>query len=567
MLNGYLLNLDLIPYEEAWTLQKQLVAVKKEKDFPDILILLEHPPVFTLGRWGKEKNLRVSPVTLIQEGIPLVRCERGGDITYHGPGQLVAYPILNLKKLNLGVKDYVSRLEEVIIRSLGDFEVLAFRKKGLPGVWVEGHKIASIGIGVQKGVAFHGLAINYAHNQAHFDLITPCGLEGVRMTSLLEVKGQAIKPASLREQVAFHFGEVFDVQLEMITMSEVRMILETGNWKLGEKTESNTPYPESGIHYPPSSSSWNPYLIDSQPATRNPRLINPSLVTPKPFWLKKKIPSGLHKAKVQDLISKGRLHTVCQEACCPNQGECFSKGSATFLLMGDRCTRNCSFCAVSPGTPDPLNQEEPLQVARAIKDLDLSYAVLTSVTRDDLPDGGAGHFVKAVQAIRSFCPGTKIECLIPDFKGFEPALDMLGEAAPEVINHNIETISRLYPLVRPEAGYQRSLTILNYFKQNYPSILTKSGFMVGLGERKAEIRSLLLDLLKQGCEIVTIGQYLQPTPSHLPVRRYVPPEEFKKWEEEALKLGFTAIASWPFVRSSYKAEELYDQAVIKTTER
>lgn len=230
MLKGCLLNMGLIPYEEAWTFQKQLVALKKDQDFPDSLILLEHSPVFTLGRWGKETNLRVSADYLKQEGISLVRCERGGDITYHGPGQLVGYPILNLKKLHLGVKDYVRRLEEVIIGSLGDFEVTASRKEGFPGIWVGGQKIASIGIAVQKGVAFHGWAINYAHNQAHFDLITPCGLEGVRMTSLQEITGRAVNPASLRERVALHFGSVFNLQMEWITRKDLKRMLDTRYW-------------------------------------------------------------------------------------------------------------------------------------------------------------------------------------------------------------------------------------------------------------------------------------------------------------------------------------------------
>ncbi len=321
----------------------------------------------------------------------------------------------------------------------------------------------------------------------------------------------------------------------------------------------------------PESNINNPAMNNMKRATSNEqplRGVGPpgpeaAIRHSKPPWLKKKIPSGPHQARVQDLIIKGGLHTVCQEAGCPNQGECFSQGSATFLLMGDRCTRNCFFCAVAHGRPDPLSPEEPLQVAQAVKAMGLSYAVLTSVTRDDLADGGAGHFVRAILTIRGLCPATKIECLIPDFKGLEPVLALVAEAGPGVINHNIETISRLYPSVRPEAGYQRSLTILNFFKQNYPRMLTKSGFMVGLGETEEEIKVLLIDLIRHGCEIVTIGQYLQPSPAHCPVRRYMPPEEFMAWEKEALAMGFKAVASGPFVRSSFKAEVLYRQALSK----
>lgn len=545
MSKGYCLNLETTPYEEAWNLQQQVVSYKKEGDFPDLLILLEHPPIITLGRWGKENNLSVSKDYLKQQGISLTRCERGGDITYHGPGQLVGYPILNLKTFQLGVRAYVRQIEEVLIRTLGDFGVTGSRKEGFPGVWVKEKKIASLGIAVKRGIAFHGFALNYAHNPAHFALITPCGLDGVRMTSLQEMKGQAINPGSLRKSAAFHFGEVFDVRLESVTMEEIKVMGDTGI---------------HSIQYPPSTIQHSTSI---QSDLRTPDSELKKRLAKKPAWLKKKISLGPDKAGIQDLIMNGGLHTVCQEARCPNQGECFSKGTATFLLMGNRCTRNCTFCAVNGGQPDPLNEEEPFRVARTIKAMEVSYAVLTSVTRDDLPDGGAGHFVKTIQAIRGRSPKTKIECLIPDFKGAEPAQALLAEAGPCVINHNIETISRLYPLVRPGAEYQRSLFILKFLKQNYARILTKSGFMVGLGETKAEIKGLLLDLLGQGCEIVTIGQYLQPTQTHYPVRRFVEPGEFQEWEWEAKKLGFKAVASGPFVRSSFKAEELYEQAVLK----
>jgi lipoyl synthase len=570
MLRGFCLNLDTIPYEEAWTLQRQLVSCKKRGNFPDFLILLEHSPVFTLGKWGKENHLCVSRDYLKQEGIDLIRCERGGDITYHGPGQLVGYPILNLKNFRLGVKTYVRQIEEVLIRTIADLGIVVSRKEGFPGVWAKEKKIASIGIAVQRGIAFHGFALNYAHNPAHFEWITPCGLDGVKMTSLQEMTGQTIRPESLRERAVFHFGEVFDIRLESVGMEELKKMLDAGSWIPDKKSKnfipvsniqrsSNQKLATTSIISNPVSSIQYPTPFQSELRTPNSEL--KKLVTKKPAWLKKKISPGLHTARIQNLITRGGLHTVCQEACCPNQGECFSKGTATFLLMGSRCTRNCTFCAVAGGRPDPLNEEEPFHVAKAVKDMDVSYAVLTSVTRDDLPDGGAGHFVKTVQAIRRSSPKTKIECLIPDFKGSESALAFLAEAGPCVINHNIETISRLYPLLRPGAEYERSLAIFRFLKQNYVRILTKSGFMIGLGETKARIRGLLLDLLAQGCEMVTIGQYLQPTRSHHPVRRFVEPNEFKEWEEEALKLGFKAVASGPFVRSSFKAEELYAQAV------
>jgi lipoic acid synthetase len=547
MLPGLLLIQNLVPYERAWTLQQRWVAAKQKMDLPDLLILLEHPPIITLGRWGKEDHLKAPRDVLDKEGINVVRCERGGDITYHGPGQLVGYPIIQLKKFAPGVKTYVRQIEEVLIRTLSDFGLAGYRKDGFPGVWAENNKIASIGIAVHKGITFHGFALNYAPNPAHSDLIVPCGLNGVRMTSLQEIVGPPVKRRTLQEKVRLHFEEIFGIRLEPVSLKEMQGMLESVPLSKDKERRLGSALPDSEIRNRQSE-------IEILPAP------NSELQTKKPPWLKKKISPGLYPAKVINLLSEARLHTVCQEARCPNQGECFGRGSATFLLMGDRCTRNCSFCAVTPGLPEPLNEEEPVRIARAVKALGLSYAVLTSVTRDDLPDGGADHFVKVIKALRSDSSGTTIECLVPDFKGSERAFDCLADGEPQVINHNIETIGRLYPIVRPEAGYGRSLAVLKYFKQKYPSILTKSGFMVGLGESRAEIRSLLQDLRGVGCETVTIGQYLQPTPAHHPVSRYVTPDEFKEWEEEALKIGFLAIASGPFVRSSYKAEELYNKA-------
>jgi lipoic acid synthetase len=264
---------------------------------------------------------------------------------------------------------------------------------------------------------------------------------------------------------------------------------------------------------------------------------------------------------IKGLIQEGGLNTVCQEAHCPNQGECFSRGTATFLLMGSRCTRNCAFCAVSPGPPEPLDTEEPKRVAGAIRKMGIRYAVLTSVTRDDLRDGGAEHFRRTVWAIKEQAPGTMVECLIPDFQGREESLQEVAESRPAVINHNVETVPRLYSLVRPGADYQRSLSLFNYLRNRAPEVLTKSGLMMGLGEKEAEVLTVLQELRNQGCNLLTIGQYLQPTPAHLPVRRYVPPAEFAAWEERARQMGFEGVASGPLVRSSYQAASLYGQAL------
>lgn len=276
----------------------------------------------------------------------------------------------------------------------------------------------------------------------------------------------------------------------------------------------------------------------------------------KPPWLKKRLPAGGTLQKVYKLLRECRLHTVCQEAHCPNLGECFSQGTATFLIMGDRCTRDCSFCAIRHDHPLPLDEGEPEEVSRAVKALGLKYAVITSVTRDDLPDGGADHFGKTIRAIRAESPGTSIEVLIPDFQGSETALKRVIMSGPDVINHNLETVPRLYSRVRPQAVYERSLELLERVWKPDSSILRKSGLMLGLGESQREIIEVFEDLLEAGCQILTLGQYLSPSSDHHRVVRYLPPEEFSRLETIAYEMGFIAVASGPFVRSSYHADEI-----------
>ncbi len=279
--------------------------------------------------------------------------------------------------------------------------------------------------------------------------------------------------------------------------------------------------------------------------------------SPKPPWLKRRIPSGATYQQTQKLLKKSRLHTVCQEALCPNLWECFSDQTATFLILGDRCTRACRFCAVSHGQPDVPDPEEPDRVARAAQRMELRHVVVTSVTRDDLPDGGAGHFAKTIRAIHDKTSKAKVEVLIPDFLGNRDALETVIDAHPDVVNHNMETESRLYPSVRPGAVYSRSIGLLKRVKELDPSIPTKSGLMLGLGETPEGIRQTFKDLLGAGCRILTLGQYLQPSKDHLPVYRFIPPEEFDIWRVTALQMGFAEVASGPFVRSSYHAKELF----------
>jgi lipoyl synthase len=280
----------------------------------------------------------------------------------------------------------------------------------------------------------------------------------------------------------------------------------------------------------------------------------------KPSWLKQRLPAGFICEEVSTLINNAKVHTVCQEAQCPNIWECFSRKTATFMIMGDHCTRNCRFCAVAHGPNRFPNPEEPVRIAGMVQNLNLDYVVITSVTRDDLPDGGASFFVRTVKEIRRKVPHAIIELLIPDFQGNKDALRSITEVRPDVLNHNIETVPRLYTIVRPEAIYQRSLDLLRQVVTFDSTIITKSGLMLGLGEQPEEILNALKDLLDAGCQLVTMGQYLQPTKAHLPVERYIPPKEFNNWHKIALEMGFAEVASGPFVRSSYHAKDLY-QAV------
>ena len=277
----------------------------------------------------------------------------------------------------------------------------------------------------------------------------------------------------------------------------------------------------------------------------------------KPRWLKKRLPTGPEYEQVKQLIGQDRLHTVCQEAKCPNIWECFSQQTATFLIMGSRCTRNCQFCSVAQGPAEPPDPAEPERVAEAARQMGLSYVVITSVTRDDLSDGGAAFFAETIEAVHRRMPSAKVEILIPDFQGNAQALHTVLNARPDILNHNIETVPRLYPTVRPQARYRRSLQLLARVQKYAPEIPTKSGLMLGLGESFEEIRATLKDLIEAGCRILTLGQYLQPSKVHLPVKRFVPPDEFDNWKHTALEMGFSEVASGPFVRSSYHARELY----------
>ncbi len=282
----------------------------------------------------------------------------------------------------------------------------------------------------------------------------------------------------------------------------------------------------------------------------------------KPDWIRIKVPAGDRVARIKKSLRQHHLHSVCEEAACPNLGECFSQGTATFMIMGDLCTRRCPFCDVAHGKPQMLDKDEPANLASTIQQMGLKYVVITSVNRDDLRDGGAGHFSECIQAIRQTTPETRVEILVPDFRGRQKiAIDILAATPCDVFNHNLETVPRLYRKARPGADYQESLNLLQAFKEKAPEIPGKSGLMLGIGETQEEVIAVMRDLLAHGCSMLTLGQYLQPSKDHLAVEEYIHPDQFKRYAEIATELGFQQVASAPLVRSSYHADQ-QAQAIV-----
>ncbi|MGZ5050675.1 MAG: lipoyl synthase [Methylobacter sp.] len=316
-------------------------------------------------------------------------------------------------------------------------------------------------------------------------------------------------------------------------------------------------------HQAPSRSTPDSHQRNAEKLARIPIKVEPT-ATPlrKPEWIRIKVPAGNEVGRIKQLLRDNNLHTVCEEAACPNLGECFQHGTATFMIMGDLCTRRCPFCDVAHGKPLPLDPNEPQHLADAIQLMKLKYVVITSVDRDDLRDGGAGHFAACIEKIRQQTPATKIEILVPDFRGrLEKAVQILAGQPCDVFNHNLETVPRLYKQVRPGADYQSSLDLLKQFHEAQPQVPTKSGLMLGVGEQPEEVHQVMEDLLAHGCSMLTIGQYLQPSKAHLPVQNYVTPEQFAEYGEFAKSLGFKQVASAPMVRSSYHAD-LQAQGVV-----
>ncbi|MFZ9628635.1 MAG: lipoyl synthase [Ilumatobacteraceae bacterium] len=560
--------LGRVPYREALALQEALFAHGRDNH----LLLLEHPHVFTHGaRADLGVNLRVDPAAV---GAELVAVNRGGDVTYHGPGQLVGYPIVDVPT-PLAASDHVCAIQRLIVAvltRLGVADVGCLPE--YPGVWVgvsgpTPRKICAIGVRIGHrapdapddasstpgGRTMHGFALNLSTDLTYMrDHIVPCGIAHLPVTSIAE------------EGVDVSMREVVDVVVE-----EAAAIWGGGTaerqdvaWK--QRPDDLSPFSRGeGAGAPIRSATDHLATATSAdvaiaaPTRAMARLEQAGVTgglevsTRKPEWLRPRVVHGPEVLALQRSIREHGLVTVCEEAGCPNLSECWSSGTATFMVLGERCTRACGFCLVDTRRPDAPAADEPQRVASAVRQMGVRHAVLTMVARDDLDDGGMRHVAACIDAIRAAAPGVGVETLVSDARGDRDALAVLWAARPDVFNHNVETVARLQRAVRPSAGYARSLAVLAGAKAE--GLVTKSGFMLGLGETDDEVEGLLADLAGIGIDIVTIGQYLRPTTHHLPVARWAEPAEFARWKSIGESLGIGHVESSPLTRSSYHAHD------------
>lgn len=542
-----------MPYVEGWDLQQKLFAGTDNH-----LLLLEHPPVYTMGRSGSQANMLVEAADV---GATMEVVNRGGDVTFHGPGQIVGYPILNVSgQRGGGLADtaaYVTSVEEVLIKTLDELGLHSGRLDGFPGVWIdpEGRqprKIAAIGVRLSRGRSMHGFALNVDVDLDWFNHIVPCGIVDKSVTSLRHegVDASMKEVADLLVVAAAHHLLTPEAEIERsdvvwepetVDLSPFSRGFGPGETIVPTKAESSKSTSQGAV-----------------PVRLRRRLDQAgvgdglTISERKPDWMRVKLETGPNylklKAKSRDL----GLTTVCEEAGCPNIFECWNEGTATFMLLGERCTRACGFCLVDTSKPLPVDEEEPQRVAAAVADLGIEFAVLTMVARDDLADGGARIVAETVEAIRARRPATGIEVLISDLKGSADSLRTICSAAPDVVNHNVETVARLQRAVRPSAAYARSLTLLARAKQ--AGRTTKSGLIVGMGETPDEVLATLADLAGVGVDIVTIGQYLRPTSHHLPIDRWWHPDEFERLKQIGEdELGLSEVVASPLTRSSHHA--------------
>lgn len=559
--------LGKVAFRDGDGLMHGLAATSKD----DYLLLLEHPHTYTLG-------VRADPAHLLAgaaaTGAEIVRADRGGDVTYHGPGQLVGYPVLWLPGKGGGDKPdtvaYVRAIEQLVIDALGDLGLPgAARLDGFPGVWIDvdgprPRKIAAIGVRISRGRSLHGFALNVHPDLDMFGHIMPCGIADKGVTSLaaegIDVTMRTVVDV-IGDRAAARWAPDGAVERTDVV------------WRHATDDSDLAPFSRDAARA--RSNGGEPDQLESMPAgsvltdatsaligvspQRQARRVEAGITggidisDRKPTWAKGRMHLTPEYLGIKKTMRQLKLVTVCEEAGCPNISECWTDGTATFMINGDRCTRACAFCLVDTRKPLPLDPEEPERVAEAVERMGLGYAVITCVARDDLDDGGAGAFAETIAAIRRRTPGTKVEVLISDCQGKPESLALVFDAEPDVLNHNIETVARLQRAVRPSASYARSLAVLARAKA--AGLVTKSSIMVGIGETDDELDVALRDLRAVGVDIVTIGQYLRPTEAHLPVTRWVTPDEFEAFGVMARGLGFGHVESTPLTRSSHHARQ------------
>ena len=545
--------LGRVPYEEALALQRAIF----EQTTDDYLLLMEHPHVFTLGVRADAAHVLVEPADV---GAELIRVDRGGDVTYHGPGQLVGYPILTLADHESGemasTPDHVGAIEQVLIDSLADLGLDgAERIPGCPGVWIDAagpspRKIAAVGVRIGRGRSMHGFALNIDVDTTYFDHIVPCGITDKGVTSLA------------LEGVDVGLREVVDAVVARASATWGNGTTDRADvvWRKHLGDADLSAFSRGLGAGAPVRYSSNRKQADGTSLRLLGRLAEAGvdtdtsipLVDPKPEWMRAPLDLSSDVLRLRGTLRDLDLVTVCEEAGCPNLSECWADGTATFMVCGERCTRACGFCLVDTARPNALDPGEPSRVAEAVERMGLTYAVLTMVARDDLSDGGAEHVAAVIAAVRARCPGVAIEALISDLGGNADAAATVIQARPDVFNHNIETPARLQRAVRPAAGYARSLALLG--RGAAAGLRTKSGVVVGIGETFDEVVQTLTDLAAVGVDIVTIGQYLRPTSNHLPVERWWTPADFEAWKRIGTEdLGLGHVESSPLTRSSYHA--------------
>ena len=535
--------LGRVAYREALALQHGLFENGSEQH----LLLLEHPHVFTYGpRADLATNLKCDPAAV---GADFVEVKRGGDITYHGPGQLVGYPVLSIDN-RLGATDHVCNIEGLIIDALTELGVSgAGRLPGFAGVWLDAgtdreRKIAAIGVRLANGRTMHGFALNVSTDLTYMrQHIVPCGIGDRPVTSLAE-EGVAV---------------------DMKTVVDLVSRLAAERWGSSEVERQDVAW----IHRPEDLSRFSRGEGPGEKVRLLGRLSDAGVsdgldvAERKPDWLRPKVRLGNEVLGVKSTLRELGLVTVCEEAGCPNLSECWKDGTATFMVLGERCTRACGFCLVDTRKPMAPEADEPSRIAEAVDRMGLSHAVLTMVARDDLDDGGFEHVAECVRAIRDRCPETRVETLVSDAKGDITSLERLFAARPDVFNHNIETVARLQRAVRPSAGYARSLGVLSAARS--AGLVVKSGLVLGMGETVEEVDGCLADLASIGVNIVTMGQYLRPTSHHLPVARWIHPDEFSRWKEIGESFGIAHVEASPLTRSSYHARQSADAASVPVT--